>query len=136
MGWYSNIKERCYICEVGYKVFECFILLDLIVDECFELVRKFRLCFLCFGKGYLIRECKIKKRCGCNGCYCYYYFLLYNDLFLVIGVFLILDWNGILFLVRVWFWVLNGWVREGNVLIDSGVVIIVIRKDFVKVFGL
>lgn len=61
---------------------------------------------------------------------------MYIDFFIVSGVVFVLDKNGILLVVRVCFRVVNGCVREGNVFIDSGVIMIVICKDFVVVLGL
>ena len=84
----------------------------------------------------MIRECKTKKLCGCNGCNRDDHHLLHSQP--TVGKRNIFNfrpkWDPAS--VRVQFRAPNGRMREGNVLIDSGAVTTVIRKDFAKALGL
>jgi len=64
----------------------------------------------------MTRNCLLRKKCEINGCQRFHHTLLHADPPTASGVASVLDNNGILPVVRVSY----SWIREGNVLIDSG----------------
>lgn len=82
----------------------------------------------------MIKECRWRKKCGKNGCICVYYIFLFIDGLINNGLVLVFDKSSIMLVVWVKFEVVYGKVWEENVFVDSGVGIMVIRKEFFKGF--
>ena len=131
---------KCYVCSEDHRVLECPTFSDCSVDQRSQHAKNQRLCFSCLNRGHVTRDCKSKSKCGINGCSRFHHQLLHSDpppptppLSSATSA---LDSDSIMPVVRVKFKSANGRVREGNVLIDSGAGITVIRKDFARLLGL
>ena len=127
---------KCYVCSAAHRVTECPTLIDSSVTERIELAKANRLCYGCLGKNHVARECRSKTACGKDGCTRTHHKLLHVNPPSASGATPVVDKDGILPVVRARFRAPNGRVREGNVLIDSGAGVTIIRKDFAKALGL
>ncbi|XP_028407785.1 uncharacterized protein LOC114530363 [Dendronephthya gigantea] len=138
-GQREKKKIQCYVCSEDHRVVECPVFSSCSTDERIQHVKKQRLCFSCLNRGHVTKDCRSKAKCDVDDCTHFHHRLLHasKETNPILGsVTSALDRDGIMPVVRVCFKSSNGNVREGNVLIDSGAGITVIRKSFAKALGL
>lgn len=59
---------RCYQCQDKHFITKCSAFDRLSVNDRWQKVKTFRLCFSCLRKGHSTANCRNKKRCGINDC--------------------------------------------------------------------
>ena len=61
-------EDDCPICREEHRVRKCCMFREADTVRKKELIKEHRLCFGCLEKGYIVRVCRVKKRCGKGGC--------------------------------------------------------------------
>jgi len=61
-------QDECPICRKEHRVQKCFMFREADMVRKKKLIKEYRLCFCCLEKGHIVRVCRVKKRCGKDGC--------------------------------------------------------------------
>ena len=61
-------QDECPICRKEHRVQKCFMFREADRVRKKKLIKEYRLCFCCLEKGHIGRVCRVKKRCGKDGC--------------------------------------------------------------------
>lgn len=127
---------KCHVCEDNHKVTGCPTYKDCTANEKVQVIKRHRLCFSCLVRGHVTRDCRSKRPCGKDGCTKTHHPSIHVDPPSASATNSTLDKDGILPVLRARFRSVNGRVREGNILVDSGAATTIIRKDFAIALGL
>ena len=72
-------NQKCCVCTGNHSLLKCEVFQKLSVDERWQTVKRFGLCFRCLVDNHHGKSCSRSKQCGINGCTATHQNLLHYD---------------------------------------------------------
>lgn len=74
----GQLQQACVYCGEEHKVENCDTFKRLSVNKRWRIVTERSWCFGCLNKGHILPSCRVKQRCGADGCQRWHHNMLHN----------------------------------------------------------